>query len=107
VETLLKNVHILLPFNSTSVFFPKFLVILQNTVSNGPGGSGSNSNGRQKPRPNSSRDTRPKLLLTLKYNRSTSVLSVVIHKAVNLQVGGQFHQVPTYSQKQQLKGTQE
>ena len=29
-----------------------------------------------------------KLLLTLKYNHSTSVLSVVIHKAVNLQVGG-------------------
>jgi hypothetical protein len=76
-------------------FFPKFLIILQNTVSNGPGGRGS-SNGRQKPRPNSSRDTRPKLLLTLKYNRSTSVLSVVIHKAVNLQVGSLYTKLFTY-----------
>ena len=32
------------------------------------------------------KDGRPKILLTLKYNRATSVLSLVIHKAVNLQV---------------------
>lgn len=31
-------------------------------------------------------ETKAKILLTLKYNRTTSVLSLVIHKAINLQV---------------------
>ena len=32
--------------------------------------------------------TGAKVLLTLKFNKATSVLSIVIHKAVNLQVQG-------------------
>ena len=32
--------------------------------------------------------TGAKVLLTLKFNKATSVLSIVIHKAVNLQVHG-------------------
>ncbi len=68
----------------------------RNSSSGGASGNGRTiGNGRtSQPRPKSGRDTRAKLLLTLKYNRATSVLSVVLHKAVNLQVTRSIYPTP-------------